>query len=85
MCFKWELLIEPKSGVRHLASCLARACGALLIPEIMGRMGTSSLCVLGRPYIIGIFGLFDMVRAQTCPFSMCLADLLKCCVALSII
>ena len=50
----------PSKGVRILAMALAILCGVLPIPEMMGLMGVCGLCVLGRPYSVGIFGWYSI-------------------------
>ena len=61
-------LIVPSRGVSSFVMAWAILCVALPIPEMMGRSGVFSLCVLGRPYSVGIFGWCSMRDVQVLLF-----------------
>ena len=65
----WESLITPNVLVIGLANSLAKRCGALPTPDVIGLIGLPSLWILGTPRIFGAFGASSRRCSKAFPFS----------------
>lgn len=72
--------MDPSTLDSGLARHLANLCGALLIPDVMGRIGIFGLCALGRPYILDGLGASSSRLRNILPFSDFLYTFLACTV-----
>ena len=79
----WERLIEPRRWARKPVIPLGILWGALPVPDVIGLIGTSFLCVFVKPYSVGILGRCVMsVDHFLSPFWIrFLWVLLNCCVS----
>ena len=61
--------MAPKLSDRGLASTFASRCGALPMPDVMGRIGMPDLCSFGNPRILGAPGASSSKCISFLPFS----------------